>query len=177
VVRSQAHAIGAAVGLAMDQLAVALGQLAIMSERRVDRLVNPLVSGLPPFLATENGSHSGFMIAQYAALSLLGEIRRLAAPASLDAGITSGLQEDFLAHPTPASLKTLHILRNLDHILAIEFLAAAQAYDLKGASPAPALAPFQRFLRRRIATYRDDRPLGDDIAEAAELLRNNKPLF
>jgi histidine ammonia-lyase len=117
------------------------------------------------------------MIGQYAALSLVGEIRRLAAPASLDAGITSGLQEDFLAHATPASLKALQILRNLEHILAIEWLAAGQAYDLRGASPAPALAPIWQFLRGCIATYRDDRPLGADIALAADLLRHNSPLI
>ena len=83
-------------GLAADSLGIAVAELAAMSERRVDRLVNPLVSGLPAFLAADDGAGSGFMIAQYTAVSLVADNRRLAAPASLDGGVTSGLQEDHL---------------------------------------------------------------------------------
>ncbi len=105
---------GASLGLCADALGVALAELAAMSERRIDRLVNPLVSGLPAFLAADSGAGSGFMIAQYTAASLTGENRRHAAPASLDGGVTSGLQEDHLAHATPAAVKLLKILGNAE---------------------------------------------------------------
>lgn len=170
---SQANAVGAAIGLSADALAVAMAEVAAMSERRLDRLVNPLVSGLPAFLAADRGAGSGFMIAQYTAASLVSENRRLAAPASLDGGITSGLQEDHLVHATPAALKLLKILDNAEFILSIELLAAAQAYDLQGGAleRAPHTDIVYRAVRRRIAHYRDDRPLARDIECAREFLR------
>ena len=174
---SQAHAVGAAMGLAMDQLAIALGELGTISERRIDRMVNPLVNGLPPFLAGESGVTSGFMIAQYTAASLVAENRRLAAPASLDGGITSGLQEDMLCHATPAALKVLDILDNIQSILAIEYLSACQSYDLldgKGVRAAGTSALYQA-LRGEIPIYTDDRPLAQDIAKAARLIASRPP--
>ena len=170
---SEAHAVGAAVGLAADAFGIAVAELAAMSERRIDRLVNPLVSGLPAFLAADSGAGSGFMIAQYTAVSLAAENRRRAAPASLDGGITSGLQEDHLAHATPAALKLLGIVENAEAILAIELLAAAQAYDLAGEAPARARATdaAYRRVRRLVRFYRDDRPLAADIDSIRGLLR------
>ena len=146
-------------------------------ERRLDRLVNPLVSDLPPFLAAEDGAGSGFMIAQYTAASLAADNRRLAAPASLDGGVTSGLQEDHLSHATPAALKLLKIIDNAELIVAIELLAAAQSYELQRESLARAAqtdAVYQ-MVRARIAHYRDDRPLGADIQTARDLLRAPLP--
>ena len=175
VVRSQAHAVGTAISLAMDQMAIVLAQLGMMSERRLDRLVNPLVSGLPAFLAEPGGVASGFMIAQYAAASLVGENRLLAAPASLGGGVTSGLQEDVLSHGTSAALKTLDILANLRAILAIEYLAACQAYDILEGVPAPRTGTLYRRLRDTISTYADDRPLSDDIAAACAFITAHKP--
>ncbi|WP_295524640.1 histidine ammonia-lyase [Novosphingobium sp. Chol11] len=161
-----AQAVGVALALAMDNLGTAVADLAMMAERRIDRLVNPLVSGLPAFLAAEGGDCSGFMIAQYTAAALVAENRRLAAPASLDGGITSALQEDFLAHATPAATKALAILDNCAHILAIECLSAAQAYDVgaHAAGPAPRTDAIRRQIREVILTYDDDRPLGADFA-------------
>ena len=115
---SGANAVGAALGLMADSLAIAVAETAAMLERRVDRLVNPLVSGLPAFLATDEGAGSGFMIAQYTAASLAADNRRLAAPASLDGGVTSGLQEDHLSHATPGALKLLKIIDNAEIIVA-----------------------------------------------------------
>lgn len=174
---SEAHAVGAAVGLAADALGIAVAELASMSERRIDRLVNPLVSGLPAFLAADSGAGSGFMIAQYTASALTAENRRLAAPASLDGGVTSALQEDHLAHATPAALKLLCIAENAEAVLAIELLAAAQAYDLAGNSPARAPATDAAFsaLRAVVSSYRDDHPLADDIERARGLLRAPAP--
>jgi histidine ammonia-lyase len=165
--------VGAALGLAGDALGIAVAELAAMSERRIDRLVNPLVSGLPAFLAADSGAGSGFMIAQYTAVSLAAENRRRAAPASLDGGITSGLQEDHLAHATPAALKLLDIVDNTEAILAIELLAAVQAYDLNPDAPAraPATEAAYRRVRRIVSLYRDDRPLAGDIGAIRGMLR------
>ncbi|MGF6778377.1 HAL/PAL/TAL family ammonia-lyase [Paraburkholderia sp. GAS334] len=176
-VYSQAHAVGASIALAMDSLATAIAQVAAMAERRLDRLVNPLVSGLPAFLAEPGGTCSGFMIAQYTAASLVAQNRRLAAPASLDGGITSGLQEDHLCHATPAALKALEIIENAGRIVAIELLAAAQAYDLQtiDASRAPHTDALWRRVRGLVPTYRDDRPLADDMAAAFRLIADAAP--
>jgi histidine ammonia-lyase len=171
-VHSQAHAVGAGLGLAMDALAVAMAQLGSIVERRIDRMVNPLVSGLPAFLAEANGVASGFMIAQYTAVSLVGENRRLASPAALDGGVTSGLQEDILGHATQSALKLLSILDNVQTLMAIEYLAAGQSYDLleTGGQPAPGTRSLHRALRARVAPYADDRPLGDDIETISEMI-------
>ncbi|SDR26976.1 histidine ammonia-lyase [Paraburkholderia fungorum] len=176
-VYSQAHAVGASIALAMDSLGTAIAQVAAMAERRLDRLVNPLVSGLPAFLAEPGGTNSGFMIAQYTAASLVAQNRRLAMPASLDGGITSGLQEDHLCHATPAALKALEIVDNAARIVAIELLAAAQAYDLQsGAAPrAPHTETLWQRVRRALPVYRDDRPLADDMRVAFRLITDEAP--
>ena len=177
VVSSQAHAVAPALGQAADSLAIAIAQIAAMSERRMDRLVNPLVSDLPPFLASDAGSHSGFMIAQYTATALSAENRRLAAPAATDGGITSGLQEDFLAHPTAAASKLHDIIDNAERILAIELMAAAQAHDFltgKGKRAAGTQALYS-MVRENVAHYEDDRPLGADIETLRTLIAGEKP--
>ncbi|HZZ04677.1 histidine ammonia-lyase [Paraburkholderia sp.] len=176
-VYSQAHAVGASIALAMDSLATAIAQVAAMAERRLDRLVNPLVSGLPAFLAEPGGTCSGFMIAQYTAASLVAQNRRLAMPASLDGGITSGLQEDHLCHATPAALKALEIIDNAGRIVSIELLAAAQAYDLQSidAPRAPHTDALWQRVRRAVSTYRDDRPLADDMTIAFRLIADETP--
>lgn len=172
LVHSQAHAVGAALGLAMDSLATAAAELAAVSERRIDRLVNPLVSGLPAFLAAEGGVFSGYMIIQYTAAALVAENRRLAAPASLDGGITSALQEDILTHATPAADKALSIISNLQTVLAIELLAAAQAYDVQPHPAAKAARTGQVYalIRKQIAAYNDDRPLNADVVKLSALM-------
>ncbi|MDK4712363.1 histidine ammonia-lyase [Rhizobium sp. CNPSo 4039] len=172
IVSSEAHAVAPALGQAADSLAIAIAQIAAMSERRTDRFVNPLVSGLPPFLASDAGSHSGFMIAQYTAAALSNDNRRLAAPASLDGGLTSGLQEDFLAHPTAAANKLLAILDNAEYILAIELMAAAQAHDFlvsKG-KRAPGTDRLYAAVRSRVPFYGDDRPLNADMESLREVI-------
>ncbi|MGQ3296577.1 MAG: aromatic amino acid lyase, partial [Shinella sp.] len=172
-VHSQAHAIGAALGLAMDGLAVAAAELAAISERRIDRLVNPLVSNLPAFLAEGSGVASGFMIIQYTAAGLVAENRRLAAPASLDGGITSALQEDILTHATPAADKALAIITNLETVLAIEVMSATQAYDMQPSQSGKAAGTGALYERVRtvVPIYRDDRPLNGLLASVRNLLR------
>ncbi|PDT29601.1 histidine ammonia-lyase [Rhizobium sp. L9] len=177
VVSSEAHAVAPALGQAADSLAVAMAQLCAISERRMDRLVNPLVSGLPPFLASDAGSHSGFMIAQYTAAALSNENRRLAAPAALDGGLTSGLQEDFLAHPTAAAGKLLAVIDNAEYILAIELMAAAQAHDFLAATAPRAAGTdlIYQAVRERISHYGDERPLNGDIETVRSLIRESAP--
>ncbi len=174
VVWSQAHAVTAGVGLAADYLATAAAQLSMLSERRLDRMINPLVSGLPAFLATDSGVATGFMIAQYTATSLVAENRRLAMPASLDGGRNSGLQEDMLCHATPAALKLLDVLANARKVLAIELMAACQAYDLRGGA-APATQAVVDAVRALIGSYADDRPLADDVAAIDAFLGSTTP--
>ena len=169
LVWSEAHAVAPALGQAADSLGVAIAQLAAISERRLDRLVNPLVSNLPAFLATDAGSHSGFMIAQYTAAALVNDNRRLSAPAATDGGITSGLQEDFLSHPTAAAAKLLGILDNAEYILAIELMAAVQAQEFHPvADLAAGTRAIRDIVRARVDRYDDDRPLHADL----DVLRN-----
>jgi len=177
VVSSEAHAVAPALGQAADSLAIALAQIAAMSERRTDRLVNPLVSGLPPFLASDAGSNSGFMIAQYTAAALANENRRLAAPASTDGGLTSGLQEDFLAHPTAAANKLLAVIDNAEYILAIELMAATQAHDFLSTAGdrAEGTDAIYKMVRERIPHYADDRPLSGDMETLRRLMRETLP--
>jgi len=177
IVSSEAHAVAPALAQAADSLAIAIAQISAMSERRMDRLINPLVSGLPPFLASDAGSNSGFMIAQYTAATLANENRRLAAPASTDGGLTSALQEDFLAHPTAAANKLLSVIDNAEYILAIELMAASQAHDFLASTAARAAGTDEIYglVRGRIAHYADDRPLSGDIEAVRGLIREGVP--
>ncbi|MGO7590937.1 HAL/PAL/TAL family ammonia-lyase [Rhizobium leguminosarum] len=177
IVSSEAHAVAPALGQAADSLAIALAQIGAISERRMDRLVNPLVSGLPPFLASDAGSHSGFMIAQYTAAALSNENRRLAAPAAMDGGLTSGLQEDFLAHPTAAAGKLLAVIDNAEYILAIELMAAVQAHDFLAATASRAAGTdlVYKAVREHVSHYGDERPLNGDIETVRGLIRDNAP--
>ena len=177
IVSSEAHAVAPALGQAADSLAIALAQIGAISERRMDRLVNPLVSGLPPFLASDAGSHSGFMIAQYTAAALSNGNRRLAAPAAMDGGVTSGLQEDFLAHPTAAAGKLLAVIDNAEYILAIELMAAAQAHDFLAATAprAPGTDLVYKAVREQVAHYGDERPLNGDMEAVRSLIRDTAP--
>ena len=177
VVSSEAHAVAPALALALDSLAIAVTQLVLMSERRLDRFVNPLVSGLPAFLASDAGSHSGFMIAQYTAVGLANEARRLAAPASVDGGVTSGLQEDFLANPTPAANKLHAILDNGEYVVGIELMVAAQASDFRAAEAARAkgTGAVHAMVRSRVAPYEDDRPLNGDMERLRSMVREDDP--
>lgn len=166
-VRTSANAVASGVALAMDLAAIALANVAALAERRLDRLVNPLVSGLPAFLVAEPGLQSGLMIAQYTAAALTADNRRLAAPASLDGGVTSGLQEDHLPHATGASLKALAVADNLAQVLGIELVCAAQAAEHypaveRGAVTGRLIEAF----RREVPPYADDRPLAGDLAQA-----------
>jgi histidine ammonia-lyase len=171
---SQANPHGQSVALAADALAIAVAEAGSVAERRLDRLINPLVSGLPAFLVAEPGVNSGMMIAQYVAASLCGENRQLAQPAVLDNYVTSGLQEDHLSMGTSAALKLLKLTDNTVQILAIEYLLAAQALDFHNAQHAgEGTQRAWRLLRQTVATWREDRWLAPEIEKAAHLIRTH----
>jgi histidine ammonia-lyase len=171
---SQANPHGQSVALAADALAIAVAEAGSVAERRLDRLINPLVSGLPAFLVAEPGVNSGMMIAQYVAASLCGENRQLAQPAVLDNYVTSGLQEDHLSMGTSAALKLLKLTDNTVQILAIEYLLAAQALDFHNAEHAgEGTQRAWRLLRQTVATWREDRWLAPEIEKAAHLIRTH----
>ncbi|KJV45312.1 histidine ammonia-lyase [Pantoea sp. BL1] len=170
---SQANPHGESVAMAADVLAIAMAEVGSIAERRLDRLVNPLVSGLPAFLVAQPGVNSGMMIAQYVAASLCAENRQLAQPAVLDNYVTSGLQEDHLSLGTGAALKLLKLVGNVWQILAIEYLLAAQALDFHGeAELAEGTKQALRRLRAVVANWQEDRWLAPEIARAVEVMKN-----
>jgi len=171
---SQANPHGQSVALAADMLAIAMAEIGSVAERRLDRLINPHVSGLPAFLVSNPGVNSGMMIVQYVAASLCGQNRQLAQPAVLDNFVTSGLQEDHLSMGTNAALKLHQVLANVTQILAIEYLLAAQAFEfLKTQRFGAGTERAWRLLREQIPPYEQDRWLAPDIATAAALLKDS----
>ncbi|MDQ0475374.1 HAL/PAL/TAL family ammonia-lyase [Labrys wisconsinensis] len=174
---SQANPHGETVALALDALAIALAELGGVSERRLDRLVNPLVSGLPAFLVKHSGVNSGFMIAQYVAASIASENKILATPASVDNYVTSALQEDHLSLGTPAALKALRLAGNVQKILAVEYLAAGQAYEfMDGRRPGAGTAQALAHLRAHVPPTETDRFMSPDLAAADGLLARPCPV-
>jgi len=169
---SQANPHGQSVAMAADLLAIAMAEIGSIAERRLDRLVNPHVSGLPAFLVSNPGVNSGMMIAQYVAASLCAQNRQLAQPAVLDNYVTSGLQEDHLSLGTNAALKLHQVLENCTQVLAIEYLLAAQAFEfLKEQRFGVGTDAAWRLLREQVPAYLEDRWLAPDIARAAALLK------
>jgi histidine ammonia-lyase len=164
---------GQPIALAMDFLAIALSELANISERRVNRLVNPHLSGLPAFLTTEGGLESGMMIAQYTAAALVSENKVLAHPASVDSIPTSADQEDHVSMGTIAARKASDILENVKNVIAIEYMCAAQGIDLL--SPLKPSTPLERAhakIREVVSKLDDDRPLSPDIAQICKLMES-----
>ncbi|WP_032633068.1 HAL/PAL/TAL family ammonia-lyase [Pseudomonas syringae] len=174
---SQANPHGQSVAMAADLLCMAIAELGSIAERRLDRLINPMVSGLPAFLVSQPGVNSGMMIIQYVAASLCAENRQLAQPAVVDNYVTSGLQEDHLSLGTSAALKLHKVLGNATQILAIEYLLAAQAFEfLKAQRFGVGTEMAWRLLREQVPAYDEDRWLAPDIASSAALLKDQTSL-
>jgi len=162
---------GQPLATALDLMALALTQLGGISERRIDRMVNPLTSELPPFLTKSAGLESGFMLAQVTAAALASENKILAHPASADSIPTSGNKEDYVSMGMAAALKLRPLLSNLAAILAIELLAACQAIDLLAPLRTGRLAEKAKAAVRAVSPpVIKDRPLHKDIARVAELV-------
>jgi histidine ammonia-lyase len=153
---------------------MAVSELANISERRVERLVNPNLSdGLPAFLTTNGGLNSGFMIPQYVAASLVSENKSLCHPASVDSIPTSAGQEDHVSMGNASGLKASQVLANSERALAIELLAAAQAVEfLAPLEPGHGARAAHDFVRSLSPRLRDDRPLGPDIEAVAAAIRD-----
>jgi histidine ammonia-lyase len=165
---------GQPLAFALDVLAMAAAELASISERRTERMVNPgLSDGLPPFLVEEGGLNSGFMIPQYVAAALVSENKVFAHPASVDSIPTSAGQEDHVSMGNTAGLKALRVLDNAERTLAIELLAGAQAIEfLAPLRPGAGVAPVHDFIRSFSPRLTEDRSLTDDIEQAATAIRS-----
>jgi len=169
---------GQPVALAMDYLGIALSEIANISERRIERLLNPrLNKGLPGFLAKESGLNSGFMIAQYTAASLVSENKILAHPASVDSIPTSAGHEDHVSMGTTAARKANEILFNAENVLAIELLCAAQGLDfIKEFNSSQSIQAVRKIVRNKISHLDKDRVLYHDINAAQNLIKEGNIL-
>jgi histidine ammonia-lyase len=165
---------GQPLAFALDALTMAVAELASIAERRVERLVNPSLSdGLPPFLTTDGGLNSGFMIPQYVAASLVSENKALAHPASVDSIPTSAGQEDHVSMGNASGLKAWQVLANAERAVAIELLAGAQAVEyLAPLEPGVGVRATRAFVRSLSPRLRDDRPLAGDIEAVAAAIRD-----
>jgi histidine ammonia-lyase len=163
---------GQPVALVLDFAAIAVAELANISERRVEQLVNPhLSSGLPPFLAPESGLNSGYMIAQVAAAALVSENKVLCHPASVDSIPSSAGREDHVSMGAHGSVKFAKVHDQVRTVLAIEILCAAQGLDLRAPlRPGPGLSAAHAHLRAHVPEMRIDRPVAPDIGKVRALL-------
>jgi histidine ammonia-lyase len=163
---------GEPVAIACDLLAIGLAEVASIAERRINRLVDPHLSELPAFLASEPGLHSGMMIAQYTAAALVSENKGLAHPASVDSIPTSAEKEDHVSMGTIAARKAEAVLRNAERVVAIELLAAVQGIEflrpLETSAPLEAVVRAVRAASPRLA---EDRSLAPDIEAVARLVQ------
>ena len=162
---------GAPVAIAADLLCLGLAQLATISERRAERLVNPALSGLPAFLTRHGGLQSGLMMAQVTAAALTSELKTLAHPASVDTIPTSANREDHVSMSMSAGLKAMRALELARHVVAVELLCACQALDLR--APLRSSAAVMRVhaaVRARVPTLEDDRPPSIDLLTITELI-------
>jgi histidine ammonia-lyase len=168
---------GQPVALAMDFLGMAVAELADISERRIERLVNPKLSGLPAFLVDDGGLNSGFMLAQYTAAALVSENKVLCHPASIDSIPTSANKEDHVSMGTISARKGREIVRNAEDVIAIELLCAAQALDLfTNMKPGEGTLAAYGVIRQAVPHLEKDRILSTDIASVKQLMRNGKIL-
>ncbi|MDH8679112.1 histidine ammonia-lyase [Fusibacter bizertensis] len=177
VVFSGGNFHGQPMALPFDFLGIALAEVANVSERRIERLVNPQLSGLPAFLTPHGGLHSGFMIAQYAAASLVSENKVLAHPASVDSIPSSANQEDHVSMGTIAARKAKEILFNAQNVIAIELLCAAQAIDFSDATRlGKGTKAAYDVIRSSVSKIEEDRVMNVDFNKIYDIIKTNKIL-
>jgi len=167
---------GQPLALALDLAAIAIAELANISERRVEQLVNPtLSSGLSPFLAPQSGLHSGFMIAQVASASLVSENKVLCHPASVDSIPSSAGREDHVSMGSISARKLTQVVANVRASLAIEIITAAQGIEQRRPlSPSTGVAAAHEAVRRRVPPLTEDRPLYRDFETVGELITSGE---
>ena len=164
---------GQPVAMVLDFLAMAASELASISERRIEQLVNSKLSDLPAFLTSASGVNSGFMMAQVTAAALVSENKSLCHPASVDSIPTSANQEDHVSMGPIAARKAMQVVVNAEQVLAIEALAAAQAVEFHAPlEPAPGAAAVHERIRQDVPHLDEDRVLANDLAAAAALVRS-----
>jgi histidine ammonia-lyase len=168
---------GQPIALAMDFLCMGVSEFANISERRIERLVNPKLSGLPAFLIRDGGLNSGFMIAQYVAAALVSENKILSHPACVDSIPTSANKEDHVSMGTISARKCREIIKNAEQVIAIELLCGAQALDLfTNMKPGEGTLAAYTVIRNAVPHLDADRILHKDIDAVKQLMRNNKIL-
>lgn len=166
---------GEPVAFAMDFVGIAISAMAGISECRIEKLINPAMSGLPAFLAPDGGLNSGHMIVQVAAAALVSENKILAHPASVDSIPTSADKEDHVSMGTIAARKFGMIVDNAENIVAMEFLSACQALDLLAPmKPAAAVLKTYEVIREVVPFAKEDRVFAKDVEKIKELIRNGK---
>ena len=166
---------GQPVAQAMDFFAIAVAELGSIAERRIERLVNPALSGLPPFLVKEGGLNSGLMIAQYTAASLVSENKGLCHPASVDSIPSSANQEDHVSMGTTAARKARRVLDNVTRVIGIELLVAAQAVDFHGAGGlGRGTSAAYNLLREEVEFIERDRILYPLIGKAVKMVADGR---
>ena len=167
---------GQPIAMAADYLSMGIAELGNVSERRIERLVNPQLSEMPAFLVKNGGLNSGFMIAQYMAAALVSENKVLAHPACVDSIPTSANKEDHVSMGTIAIRQCREILDNVEHVLAVEMLCAAQAYDLltekQSLAAGEGTRVAYRTIREIIPFLDEDRVLATDIGHMVSLIRS-----
>jgi histidine ammonia-lyase len=164
---------GAPVAYATDFLAIVCTDLASISERRIEHMVDPAVSQLPAFLVREGGLNSGFMMAHVTAAALVAESKILAHPASIDSIPTSANREDHVSMGLHAARKACEIVKNLENVLAIELLCACQALEFKSPlKPATASRQVLKQVRRSIPSWSEDRFMHKDIVASCQFIRS-----
>jgi len=152
---------------------MAISELANISERRIERLVNPQLSGLPAFLVSDGGLNSGFMLAQYTAASLVSENKVLSHPACVDSIPTSANKEDHVSMGTISARKLREIVRNTEYVIAIELLCGAQAMDLfTNMKPGEGTLIAYNIIRNEIPHLEKDRIISKDIETMVRLMRS-----
>ncbi|MBT8450280.1 MAG: aromatic amino acid lyase, partial [Gammaproteobacteria bacterium] len=159
------------VAMACDNLAIAISEIGALSERRTSLLLDKHLSNLPAFLVDNSGVNSGFMIAQVTAAALASENKSMAHPASVDSIPTSANQEDHVSMATFSARRLGEMLENVNNIIAIELLCAAQGIDFRAPlQTAPALIKAHKLIRQQVKFYSEDRYFATDINAAKDII-------
>jgi histidine ammonia-lyase len=159
------------IALVLDFLAIAVAELANISERRIYQLISGQ-RGLPPFLTSQSGLHSGLMIGQYTAASIVSQNKQYCTPASVDSIVSSNGQEDHVSMAANAGTKLFKVVENVEKVLAIELINASQAMGFRSAATSVVLEQLLSDFRKEIPRFEKDRIFSDDLEKAILFLRN-----
>lgn len=177
MVVSGANFQGSPVAMPMEMAGASMTMISVLSERRLNRLLNPALStGLPPFLATDPGFFSGLMLSQYTADMLITEQKILSTNATIQSIPAAADQEDFVSMGMNTAIKNKQIIENMNSVIGIEFIAAAQALDFRKFKPGKGVKIAKEVIREYVDFLDEDRPLHDDHDKITELVKSGKIL-